>query len=140
MRITYAKKEELNIIQNIDIFISENQLLQAIKQKRVYVIKEDNKIIGFLRYTFHLDQTPLLCFIYVNPKYRKQGIATKLIKKFEKDMIKQQYDTILLSVPSKSEAIDFFKHLNFKQIGYTNISYETEELIFENILINRDVF
>ena len=74
------------------------------------------------------------------PEYRKQGIATKLISRFKKDMIKQQYDTILLSVPSKSEAIDFFKHFNFKQIGYTNITYETEELIYENILINRDVF
>ena len=140
MKITYAKKEELNTLHNIDIFISENQLLQAIKQKRIYIIKDNNKIIGFLRYTFHLDQTPLLCYVSVNPEYRKQGIATKLISRFKQDMIKQQYDTILLSVPRKSEAIDFFKHFNFKQIGYTNITYETEELIFESILINRDIF
>ena len=61
MKITYLKKEEFNIIRQLDIYISDNQLLQAIKQKRIYTIKEENKIIGFLRYTYHLDQTPLLC-------------------------------------------------------------------------------
>ena len=35
MKITNLKKEEFNIIRQLDIYISDNQLLQAIKQKRI---------------------------------------------------------------------------------------------------------
>ena len=45
MKITYAKKEELNTLNNIDVFISKNQLQQAIKQKR-----------GGLRLFFYADK------------------------------------------------------------------------------------
>ena len=55
-------------------------------------------------------------------------------------MIKQQYDTILLSVPKNSKYLEVFKKLNFKEIGYTNQTHETEELILEKPLMNRDIF
>lgn len=129
MRVSLAKKTDMNIISTIDLHISEQNLEQSIKQKRVYLLKNKDEVIGILRYNLHLDLFPLICFIYIKPKYRNKHLATKLLTKFEKDMIKKQFTVILTSIPQNFSCIDFFKKNQYTEAGYTNIIDEGKEVI-----------
>ena len=78
----------------------------------VYI--DNNKIIGFLNYDSIYDKAEIE-YIYVDPLYRKSGIATKLFNKMLEDLDKKNIDSITLEVRSdNTSAINFYEKNGFK--------------------------
>ncbi len=79
-----------------------NWIKDAISSKKtdlVLICEENKKIIGFLLAELHTKKGfSYLDDIYVNPKYRKKGIAAKLQKNHEKICKKLKIKQIMMTV------------------------------------------
>lgn len=140
MKITFAKKEDFSFLDIIDLHISEIELMKAIKQKRIYMIYEENKFIGMLRYNLYLDNIPFINYIYIKPDYRNKKIGSKLLKKFENDMSKRGYLNVLTSIVYPMEAHSFFTKNNYKECGGFLIPSEPYETILYKTINKIDIF
>lgn len=81
----------------------------------VYI--DNNKIIGFLNYDSIYDKAEIE-YIYVDPLYRKSGIATKLFNKMLEDLDKKNINSITLEVRSdNTSAINFYEKNGFKSVS-----------------------
>lgn len=50
--IRYANEMDLEILKKYDYHISEQELRNSIKQKRVLIMLNNNKFIGWLRFIY----------------------------------------------------------------------------------------
>ena len=78
-----------------------------------YVAVSNKKILGFVSFTKFLGKDYLV-YLTVDPKYRKRGIATCLVK----TIIKEKRSPIYVFLHSYPRLTKFFTRLGFKQHHY----------------------
>jgi ribosomal protein S18 acetylase RimI-like enzyme len=90
-----------------------------IKNKKRYVslVAESNgKIVGFLITEFWKDEKySFVLDLYVDPKHRRNGVATRLYKEFESMCRKAKMKTVITSVLVKNKKMQNF----MKKLRYT---------------------
>jgi RimJ/RimL family protein N-acetyltransferase len=72
--IRYALESDKAFWLTHDEHISENELLLKIRDRRGYIISDEDKTIGVLRYNLFLDIIPFLT-IYLDESYRGKGFG-----------------------------------------------------------------
>jgi len=72
-----------------------------------FIAEDKGKIVGVLR-----GKKNSIMTLFVDPKYHRQGVATKLYKKAE-NIIKKDYNSIKIS--SSLYAVPFYKNKGFKK-------------------------
>ncbi|MCQ2794884.1 MAG: ribosomal protein S18-alanine N-acetyltransferase [Bacilli bacterium] len=125
--IRFMKKEDLaNIIKIEDASFkdghySKDQLLYEHKENPFakILVNEENKVInGFLIYMVTFNSATIIQ-IAVNPKDRHNGIATKLLKAMDKELLKQGYgkvENVTLEVRSTNKnAIKLYSKSGYKK-------------------------
>ena len=127
--IRYAEKNDYLSLKEYDKHISENK----IENKEVYIVEENGKIIGWLRYNLFWDSVPFMNMIYFLEGYRKKGIGKKLVKHWEKDMKNKGYNNVLTSTQSNEEAQHFYRKIGYKEIGGFKYFDYPYEIIFQKI-------
>jgi ribosomal-protein-alanine N-acetyltransferase len=111
--------------------------LHEINPKGFYVAKLDDRIIAYAIILLepYIDKISLkrrghLINLAVAPQHRKQGIASTLIARVQKDLKKNKANLILLEVRrSNKAAVDFYSKLMFKRIGSIKGFYKDEDAI-----------
>jgi ribosomal-protein-alanine N-acetyltransferase len=111
--------------------------LHEINPRGFYVAKLDDRIIAYAIILLepYIDKTSLrrrghLINLAVAPQHRKQGIASTLIARVQKDLKKNKANLILLEVRrSNKAAMDFYSKLMFKRIGSVKGFYKDEDAI-----------
>lgn len=104
------------------IIIIENLLddIKLIKTKDSYMIKNSNGNImsklNYYDYNINNFDWILVANLDTYPKYRKQGLATKLLNTVYKDMSKQNKGIYLSVAVNNTRAIRLYKELGFKFI------------------------
>ena len=78
--IQYAEDDDFLWLKEHDKHISEEILKNKIKNSEIYVVKNNEKIIGWLRYNLFWDSIPFMNMIYILEKYWKMGIGRELVK------------------------------------------------------------
>lgn len=101
-----------------------------------FIYYKNNIPIAFIGTSFVIDTMDLL-YVLVLPEYRKQHIATKLLKEIEDFCINNNISKILLEVRSKnSPAINFYEKHNFKKISIRKNYYKNDDaLIYEKSIV-----
>lgn len=97
------------------------------------LVYEEDLIKGILVYQYLYDRIEI-DYIIVDNKYRKQGIASKLLKHMEYQHI--NIDNITLEVrESNKEAINFYKKNGFKEVTKRKNYYKDEDgiLMIKNL-------
>ena len=97
---------------------SQNQIL--------LLAEEDNQVIGYLAGSFykkdykhgHIDD------LFVSKKYRRNGIASELIKKFVKILKDMKIKTLCLDVSPKNKTA----YRLYKKLGFGLAHYEMEKI------------
>ena len=118
-----------------DKHISDNVLKNKIEKEEIYVVEENNKIIGWLRYNLFWDNIPFMNMIYFLEEYRKKGTGTKLVKYWENEMKQMGYKNVLTSTQSNEEAQHFYRKLGYKEIGGFKYFNDPYEIIFQKIFM-----
>jgi N-acetylglutamate synthase-like GNAT family acetyltransferase len=88
-----------------------------------FVVEYNNKIVGFAQIA--LDENSLYQ-INIDPEYQGKRIGNELYKFLEKEFKKNGANRIILN--STLNALDFYKHLGFKEIKPIKLRLKTQEV------------
>lgn len=90
-------------------------LQMSIKQNNHFLAVDEELnvmyVVGF--YANMQSPTMVISSLYVSPKYRRQGIATKLLKYFQEEICGENMILVSAVSPSNNKAIDLFHSAGF---------------------------
>ena len=127
--IRYANENDIEIISKYDEHISKEELINIIKLKRVIVMYEDDKFIGWLRYNLFWDNTPFMNMLYLLDNERGKGKGSQLVEFWENEMRERNYEFVLTSTQSNEEAQFFYRKLGYIDNGALLLPNEPLEII-----------
>ena len=133
MTIRYADNKDYLWLNEHDKHISDEILKTKTAAKEIYVVEENNELIGWLRYNLFWDNVPFMNLLYFPEKYRRKGIGRKLVHYWEKDMKEKGYRNVLTSTQSNEEAQHFYRKLGYSEIGGFKYFDAPYEIIFQRI-------
>lgn len=119
-----SSTKDLNIIN--EFLKNFNTSIEEIGVFSNYLIyKEKDSVVGFLNYDLIYDRIEI-DYIYVNPEYRKQGIASKLFDYMVENS--KNIKNITLEVrKSNINAINFYKKHGFEEVAIRENYYGSED-------------
>jgi len=89
-----------------------------------YVVEKDNKVIGYAGLWKILDEGHITN-VAVSKKFQGQGLGTSLLKKLIEKTEKSGIKSFTLEVrKSNTKAINIYKRLGFKEVGFRKNFYE----------------
>lgn len=115
MNIRYALESDIDILIKYDTHIKKEVLKECILLKRVYIMEENNNLIGILRYNLFWDNTPFLNLLFILEQYRNHKYGMYLMNYYENEMKKLGYSYLLLSTPSNETSKFFYQNLIIKK-------------------------
>lgn len=128
--VTKATLADWSLLISLDTHLSKEKIKEKIERQEIFLAKENNKIIGFLRFNYFWDELPFINLLFVEADHRKQGIGSALMNAFEQQMKELGYSQILLSTQSDEEGQHFYRKLNYTDCGALLFSKEPTELFF----------
>lgn len=120
--------DELSIL-NEELFGESRDYTEEINSDNteVYVYRKDHKIIGISGIKKNdWNGTGWLLNIFVHPDYRKQGIASNLVKKMIDISKENGLRCLVAEAPSESNAPMLFNSLGFRKCGYNDRYYSNK--------------
>ena len=131
MKIEYGSEVNFQFILDNDRHISKELIKNKLKEKEIIIAKDqDNKIIGWLRYSYFWDNTPFMNMLYINENYRNKGFGKELVIFWETEMKNKGYEFVMTSTLSNEEAQNFYRKLEYKDSGSLLLPNEPLEIIF----------
>ena len=127
--IRYANENDIEIISKYDKHISKEELANIIKLKRVIVMCEDDKFVGWLRYNLFWDNTPFMNMLYLLDNERGKGNGSRLVIFWENEMKQKNYEFVLTSTQSNEEAQFFYRKIGYVDSGALLLPNEPLEII-----------
>jgi N-acetylglutamate synthase-like GNAT family acetyltransferase len=115
--IRFAKAEDIDILTANDKHVDRQEMLNLISLNRVYIMEEDGKFIGWLRYNLFWDHIPFMNMICLNDSERGKGYGRKFVEFWENEMRKLGYKKVMTSTASDEFAQHFYIKLGYSTIG-----------------------
>lgn len=115
--IRYVRMEDKSFWYSLDRHLPEEEFAGKVRDKRGYVLEEDGKPIGLLRYNLFWDNTPFCTLLFVDWEYQKKGYGRLLMECWEADMKEKGYGMVLTSTQADEEAQHFYRKLGYRDCG-----------------------
>lgn len=115
--IRYVQLEDKVFWYSLDKHLSEREFEKKVRDKQGYVLLEDGKPIGLLRYNLFWDNTPFCTMLIIDWNNHGKGYGKKLMEHWEKNMKSQGYGMIMASTQVDEEAQHFYRKLGYKDCG-----------------------
>ena len=140
LRAVFLEKNSLSCERKIKFpFKIKNQRLnrnsKKVNSKQGYVLLENDKPVGLLRYNLFWDNTPFCTILFIDWNNQKKGYEKELLEYWEKDMKSQGYDFVLTSTQVDETAQHFYRKLGYKDCGGLIIDIPNYEQPMEMFLI-----
>lgn len=134
--IKYATDNDLAILKKYDSHISESELKNSIKLNRILIIFDNKRFAGWLRFNMFWNNTPFMNMLYILEEYREQGYGKRLTDYLEKDMRKNNFQTVLTSTLSNERAQFFYRKNGYTDCGSIKMPNEPLEIVLLKNLNN----
>lgn len=128
--IRYAEETDIPILTEYDKHISNEELENSVRLKRIIVQFVDEGFVGWLRYNLFWDNTPFMNMLYVLEGFRGKGYGKELVSFWENEMRRQGYNRVLTSTLSNEQAQFFYRKLGYTDAGSLLLPDEPLEIIF----------
>lgn len=115
--IVYVTQNDKEFWFSLDRHISESEFSLKVRDKRGYIVSDDEKPIGILRYNLFWDNIPFLSLIHFKEDYRRKGFGKKSMLHWEKEMRMLGYKAIMTSTQVNEDAQHFYRNLGYKDAG-----------------------
>ena len=116
-KIRLAESSDKDFWNSVDKHLPEKEYEKKIRDKMGYILLEDDKLIGVLRYNLFWDNIPFLTLIFIDWPYQKKGFGYQAMDLWEREMKKSGYGMVLLSTQVDEEAQHFYRKLGYKDCG-----------------------
>jgi len=125
-----ASADELNevrrIIEQIFPEIHAYYALKGLRNHRILVAVEDNRVVGFIQFKVVKSGNVNIGHIYymgVLPEFRGRGIGTELVCKAEEELIKRRADCIIASTQRRNiPVIRIFSKLGYAITDWDHVA------------------
>lgn len=135
IEIRYVQSGDREFWYGLDRHLPDNEFKKKIRDKQGYILLENNKPIGLLRFHLFWDNTPFCTMLFIDRNYRGKGFGKTLMEYWEADMKSQGYDMLLTSTRVDEEAQHFYRKLGYKDCGSVVIDVPKYEQPMELFLI-----
>ena len=115
--IRYVQAMDKEFWYRLDRHLPEQEFAYKVRDKRGYVLVEDKKPVGVLRYNLFWDNTPFCTLLFVDREYQRKGYGRMLMEHWEKEMKSQGYGMLLTSTQVDEDAQHFYRKLGYKDCG-----------------------
>ncbi len=129
MNKTDYEQIKQNLVRDFDDFWTISSLETEMQNKDNYfaIAKEDDTIVGFAGMMMNYDCTEILNIV-VHKKYRRQGIASKLLEHLIEYSKQHEKQSIMLEVNVQNEiALGLYKKYNFEEVGKRKKYYNNQD-------------
>lgn len=133
--IRYVQLSDKEFWYRLDKHLSNSEFEKKARDKQGYILFEDNKPIGLLRFNLFWDNTPFCTMLFVDWNYQRKGFGKKLVEHWEADMKSQGYGMLLTSTRVDEEAQHFYRKLGYKDCGGFVVEIPEYEQPMEMFLI-----
>lgn len=117
IEIRYVRSEDKEFWYSLDKHLPEKEFENKVNSQRGYVLLDDNKTIGVLRYNLFWDNTPFCTMLFIDGDYQGKGYGKKLMEYWEKDMKAQGYGMLLTSTQVDEGAQHFYRKMGYRDCG-----------------------
>jgi GNAT superfamily N-acetyltransferase len=115
--IRYASENDKSFWLSLDEHLRESEFALKVRDKRVYIISDNGKPIGVMRYNLFWDNTPFLTLIYIDGAYQCQGFGRQAINYWENEMRGLGYKLVMTSTQADEQAQHFYRKLAYIDRG-----------------------
>ncbi len=133
--IRYVQKEDKEFWFTLDKHLALSEFEKKIRDKMGYIIEEDGKQVGILRYNLFWDNTPFCTMLFVDWPFQKKGYGKMLMQHWENEMKNLGYKMIMTSTQVDENAQHFYRKLGYTDAGGLLINVPGFEQSMEMFLI-----
>lgn len=135
MRIQYAGQDSLAELLRYDRHIARDELANSITLKRVLVMTQDDRMLGWLRFNLFWDNLPFLNMLYFLEENRGRGYGGQLLRFWEREMGKSGFRQVLTSTMSNEQGQFFFRKNGYRDCGALLLPDEPMEIIMRKDIL-----
>ncbi|MCL1819693.1 MAG: GNAT family N-acetyltransferase [Oscillospiraceae bacterium] len=117
LQIDYAAESDFPFWKTLDSYLPESEFLLKVNIKRVYVLKDDDILIGVMRYNLFWDLIPFLTLIIFDESYRNKGYGTLAMLHWENEMRSSGHKLVMTSTMVEETSQHFYRKLGYKDSG-----------------------
>lgn len=116
-QIRHVEEKDKKFWYSLDKQLPELEFAKKVTNKRGYIILDEEKAIGIVRFNMFWDNIPFLTLILIDSSYHKKGYGRKAMEFWENEMHKQGYRMLMTSTQVDEEAQHFYRKLGYKDCG-----------------------
>jgi ribosomal protein S18 acetylase RimI-like enzyme len=131
--IRYVSKDDKIFWFTLDRHLSEIEFQLKVRDKRGYVISDEDKPIGVMRYNLMWDNFPFLTFIHFDEGYQRKGFGKQAMLYWENEMRELGYRMVMTSTRVDEQSQHFYRKLGYKERGgifFDNTPWEQPQEMF----------
>jgi len=117
IEIRYMQSQDKAFWYSLDKHLSEAEFENKVRDARGYVLLEEEKPVGLLRYNLFWDNTPFCTLLFVDWEHQKKGYGRMLMEHWEADMKQKGYGMLMTSTQVDEDAQHFYRKLGYKDCG-----------------------
>ena len=116
-QIKYVSENDKPFWFSLDKHLSESEFALKIRDRRGYIICDDNKPVGVMRYNLFWDNTPFLTLIYITESHQGKGFGKQAMLHWENEMRELGYKMVMTSTQTDEQAQHFYRKLGYIDRG-----------------------
>lgn len=117
IQIQYVQFDDQAFWEQLDHHLPKQEFTHKVNEKRGYVLFDDQKPIGLLRYNLFWDNTPFCTMLMIEENHRRKGYGKMLMEHWENDMKSQGYGMLMTSTQVDEAAQHFYRKMGYKDCG-----------------------
>jgi ribosomal protein S18 acetylase RimI-like enzyme len=134
VNIDFATEADIRYISERDKHLAKPLIQTKIQAKEIYILREANQEIGWMRFGYFWDNTPFMNLIWIDEPYRGQGFGSKVVLYWEDQMREKGFRVLMTSTQSNETAQHFYRKLGYVDVGCLLQEKEPLEIILSKQL------
>ena len=117
IKIRYVEFEDQTFWYRLDKHLPQQEFRKKVENKEGYVLLNDDKAIGLLRYNFFWDNSPFCTMLLIDKNFQNKGYGKKMMEFWENEMKLQGHKIVLTSTQVDEKAQHFYRKLGYQDCG-----------------------
>ena len=127
--IRYVERNDREFWFRLDRHLPAEEFDRKVRDRQGYVLLENARPVGLLRYNLFWDNTPFCTMLYVERGERRRGYGSKLMRHWELDMQSRGCDLLLVSTQADEDVQHVYRKLGYRDCGGFVLEHQPMELL-----------
>lgn len=117
MEIRFVQPQDRTLWFQLDRHLPADGFLEKVRTQTGYVLMDQGRLLGLLRYNLFWDSIPFCTLLYIAPDRQGQGLGRQLMEHWHRQMQAQGHRLVLTSTQVDEEAQHFYRKLGYRDCG-----------------------